>query len=397
MSGRPFTKTIRRRDFIRVAAGTAAAAATSSVLGREAAGALGPGQIRTIAGLASLSAWPLTGIPGPALRAGLGSSITLAARTPGSLLVGTTQSSARPGQEMSLIAQWTDAAGSLLPVGGTGTRGFVSERICIVTATGHALDFHFVGVAAIAIEPGGALLVASVRRPCNGALLRIRPTGTVELIAGGGPAPASVGTRALGAQLSDPSALAVDSQGSIYIAELVGGRVRKLSPSGALTTVAGGSGRDQVRDGPNPTKGSLLAPAGLALDKGGGLYISEARGARVRRLNQSGTIETIAGTGRAGWAGDGGPALRAQLDGPRGLVVGANGVVYVADHANHRIRAVTPDGVITTIAGTGQVGYGGDGSAAKAAALNGPTAVALAGGSLYVADEGNRVVREIGL
>jgi hypothetical protein len=107
--------------------------------------------------------------------------------------------------------------------------------------------------------------------------------------------------------------------------------------------------------------------------------------------------ETIAGTGTAGSTGDGGQARSAQLNSPCGLAIGSSGVVYIADQANRRIRAVASDGTISTVAGSGQVGYAGDGSAARAAALNAPTAIALAGASLYFADEGNRVVREVGV
>lgn len=397
MSGRFPTRKLRRRAFLRAAAGTAAAAATASILHEDAAGALAVGHIRTIAGFASLLAWPLTGIPGPALTAGLGTYVALASRGPGALVVATTQTSARPGQEMSIIAAWTELTGALALLGGTGARGFVGGRSCLLTATGPAMDFHFVYPAAIATEPSGAILVACIRRPCNGALIRIQPTGMVELIAGGGPVPASAGSQAIGAQLIDPSALAVDRQGNIYIAEQGAGRIRKLSASGVFTTVAGGSGRDQVRDGSNPTTGRLLAPAGLALDQSGALYISESGGARVRKVTPSGAIETIAGTGKSGRAGDRGPAQSAELNGPHGLAIGADRVVYIADQANHRIRAVAPNGTISTIAGSGQVGYGGDGSAATLAVLKGPTALALAGSSLYFADQGNRVIREIGI
>lgn len=397
MSGRFAHRGLRRRDLLRAAAGTAAAAATASVLHQEAAGAVAPGQIRTIVGFASLSAWPLTGIPGPALTAGLGTYVALASRGPGTIVVATTQTSARPGQEMSLITVWTELAGTLSLLGGTGPRGFISERSCPLTATGPALDFHFVFPAAIATEPSGALLVACIRRPCNGAVIRIKATGMVELIAGGGPVPTSAGSQAIGAHLSDPSGLAVDPQGNIYIAEQGAGRIRSLSPSGALTTVAGGSGTNQVRDGSNPTTGRLLAPAGLAVDQSGALYISESDGARVRRLTRSGAIETIAGTGKAGRAGDRGPAKSAELNGPQGIAIGANRVIYVADQGNHRIRAVAPNGTISTIAGTGQAGYGGDGAAAALASLKAPTALTLAGASLYFADTGNRVVREIGI
>lgn len=397
MSERFERKALGRRALIRAAAGTAAAAATSNLMRREASAAAQTGQIRTIAGVASLSAWPFTGIPGPALKAGLGPYIALAARLSGTLLVATTQTGARPGHELSLIAVWTGTTGSLTPLAGTGTRGWVTERACTVSAAGPALDFHFVFPAAIATEPSGAILVACVRRPCNGALIRILPTGAVELVVGGGPVPASAGSTAVGAQLADPSAVAVDGNNNIYVAELGAGRVRKIASSGALTTIAGGSGSDPVKDGSTPTSGRLLAPAGLAVDSNGTLYISESRGARVRRLTSTGVIDTIAGTGNPGGVGDGGPAKAAELRGPHGLAIGASGVVYIADQGNHRIRAVAPDGTISTIAGSGQVGYSGDAAAARAAALNAPTSLALSGTSLYIADEGNRVVREVGV
>lgn len=172
--------------------------------------------------------------------------------------------------------------------------------------------------------------------------------------------------------------------------------------SGAITTVAGHGPLGFAGDGGPATAALLADPEGLAADSRGNLYVFDCFNARVRVIKADGTIATIAGTGERGFSGDGGPATSAQLspqcgaNDPAGLAVDGAGDVFIADTGNNRVRMVTPAGVITTVAGTGIAGFGGDGGPATAARLYYPTGLAVDGqGDLYIADAGNQRVRMV--
>ena len=135
---------------------------------------------------------------------------------------------------------------------------------------------------------------------------------------------------------------------------------------------------------------------GVAVDGAGNVYVADYRNHRIRRIDPQGVITTFAGTGKRGYAGDGGPATAAQLSYPWGVAVDGAGNVYVADYGNHRIRRIDPQGVITTFAGTGKRGYAGDGGPATEARFLGPCGLAVDGaGNVYVADRGNHRIRRI--
>ncbi|MBU2008401.1 MAG: hypothetical protein KJ624_00905 [Chloroflexi bacterium] len=165
--------------------------------------------------------------------------------------------------------------------------------------------------------------------------------------------------------------------------------------AGNIVTVAGSP--LPIGDGGPATAAQLSGPVGLALDSGS-LYIADGGNNRVRRVDlATGTITTFAGTGEGGYGGDGGPATAAQLSSPRGLAVDS-GNLYVADSGNNRIRRVDlATGTITTFAGTGEGGHGGDGGPATAAQLSSPRGLALDSGNLYVADSGNNRIRRVNL
>lgn len=149
-------------------------------------------------------------------------------------------------------------------------------------------------------------------------------------------------------------------------------------------------------DGGSATSAWLFDPKALAFDRNGNLYIADTRNNRIRRVSMDGTITTFAGNGLAGSTGDGGAAMDASLSGPEGVVAATDGSIYLSDTGNHRIRVVTPDGVIHAFAGTGHPGFDGDGSAALAAELNAPTGLALdSSGWLYFADTNNNRIRRI--
>jgi len=232
-------------------------------------------------------------------------------------------------------------------------------------------------------------------------VLRMRPDGVVEVVAGtGSSGNGGDGGPALAAQLNSPTGLALGVDGSLYIADSGNHGVRKVSPDGVITTVAGtGVLGDSGDEGPAVNAG-LLYLQDVAMAPDGNLYIATLY--RIRRVAPDGTITTVAGTGTGGHSGDGGPANQARLTMPRHLVLDEHGNLYFTDMNNHVVRRVTPDGIITTVAGsvsplTGpQAGYSGDGGPATAALLDTPTGLALGpDGSLYIADRDNHRIRRI--
>ncbi len=277
----------------------------------------------------------------------------------------------------------------------------------------------------LAVDASGNLYIADSE---NNVVRRVAKGGTITTFAGNG----QVGNGET--QLNSPHAVAVDAAGNVYIADTNNGRVRKVTAAGAGSTLGGS---DQ-----------FFTPTGVASDAAGNVYVADLARNMVRKISTSGAVSNFAGTGNAGFAGDGGPASAALLNSPRAVAVDGAGNVYIADTGNNRIRLVTPNGTITTIAGNGfpgssgdagpalsaQVGavialaadasgnvyftdgtrvrkvlssgfistiagngvagYSGDGGLATAAQLNGPAGVAVdATGTVYVADSGNNAIR----
>ena len=186
----------------------------------------------------------------------------------------------------------------------------------------------------------------------------------------------------------------LDAAGNLYIADANNERVRKVSTSGIITTVAGG-GTGGLGDGGPATQASL-EPYGVAVDSTGNLYIADTDHSRVRKVTLDGIINTIAGTILPGFSGDGGPATSAEIALPRGVAVDSSGNIYISDTFNNRIRKVSTSGIITTFAGNGAGSYSGDGGTAISAGLDQPGNIALdAAGNLYIAatiDQRIRVV-----
>ena len=199
------------------------------------------------------------------------------------------------------------------------------------------------------------------------------------------------GGSALGASLGYPNAVALDSSGTLYIADTNNCRIRKVT-GGTITTVAGNGLCFYTGDGGAATSAGLGDPFGVAVD-GGDLYLTD-RSCRVRKVS-GGTITTVAGNGFCGYSGDGGDATSASLGDPTAVVVVSDGNLYITDQLNCRIRKVS-GGVITTVAGSGTCGFNGDGGAATNARLASPAGIALDGaGNLYVADTGDNRIREV--
>ncbi|MEU1465501.1 NHL repeat-containing protein [Streptomyces sp. NPDC005727] len=223
------------------------------------------------------------------------------------------------------------------------------------------------------------------------------PDGTIITAAGNGEAGFVVdGGPAAGTKLYNPHSVAVDREGNLYIADASNHRVRKVTPSGIITTVAGNGQAGFVSDGGPAVATKLYHPHSVAVDGSGNLYIADYSNHRVRKVTPDGIITTVAGNGQAGFVSDGGPAVATKLNAPIGVAVDGDGNVYIADYGNHRVRKVTPDGIITTVAGNGQAGFVSDGGPAVATKLNYPWGMAVDGdGNLYIADRYNHRVRKV--
>src|ERR1035438_7849247 len=231
--------------------------------------------------------------------------------------------------------------------------------------------------------PYTTLFRSVVRRVANGIISNFAGTGTAGS--------SGDGNAATGAQLSGPQGLAADSAGNLYIADTQNHRVRKVA-NGIISTVAGSGTAGFGGDGSAATSAQLNAPFGVAVDAAGNLYIAEFGNNRVRKVATNGNIGTLAGSGVSGFSGDNGQATSAQLNGPQGVAVDSAGNVYIADTANNRVRMVAPNGVITTVAGTGAAGVSGDGGLAINALVGNPVGLATDSvGNVYIADGSARV------
>ncbi|BAC90642.1 hypothetical protein [Gloeobacter violaceus] len=190
--------------------------------------------------------------------------------------------------------------------------------------------------------------------------------------------------------------IARDRAGNLYIADHNHHRVRRVGTDGRIETIAGTGEADYGGDGGPAKQARFNDPAGVAVDALGNVLVADTYNHRIRTIGPDGTIRTVAGTGQAGYSGDGGPATAARLDFPWGVAVAPDGRILIADTGNNRIRSIGPDGTIRTVAGTGQAGFGGDGGPAVKARLERPQlAVADHRGNLFVADTNNNRVRRI--
>ncbi|WP_461075288.1 NHL repeat-containing protein [Spirosoma flavus] len=196
--------------------------------------------------------------------------------------------------------------------------------------------------------------------------------------------------------IGDAAAVVVDGNGNTYITDGINNRIRRVTPAGTISTIAGNGIQGYGGDGGPATNAKLNHPVKIALDGSGNLYIADSDNHRIRKVTPGGIISTVAGNGSAGFSGDGGTATAAQLYRPFGIAVDNNGNLFIAEYVNHRIRKVTSDGIISTVAGNGNAGYSGDGAAATSAQLKSPYAVAVdENGNLYIADSGNHCIRKV--
>jgi len=223
------------------------------------------------------------------------------------------------------------------------------------------------------------------------------PGYTITTIAGTGVAGfTGDGAAASAAQLNFPNALALSSSGTLYISDLFNNRVRTIGTDGIIKTVAGSGTAGTSGDGGAATAAQMGSPYGVAVDATGSFYVCDALNGVIRKVTSAGTISLLAGTGVRGFAGDGAAATLAQLNLPTGITVDSTGVVYFSDTLNNRIRKIGTDGIISTVVGTGDASFRGDGGQATSAAINHPEGVTLDSvGNLYIADTYNHRIRKV--
>lgn len=273
--------------------------------------------------------------------------------------------------------------GQLLVVAGNGTQGFAGDG-------GPATAAELNAPQAIAIDAAGSLYIADtgndrIRIVQAGVMSTFVGNGTRGFSGDNGPATA--------AALRHPSALAISPSGDLLLADTGNQRVRRIS-GGIIATIAGNGVQGFAGDGAAATSAELDSPEGLAAAADGRIFIADAHNQRIRVVSSAGTLTTMAGTGTAGFSGDGGPATQARLNLPRGLALTSAGGLIFADSNNQRLRVIDAQGNISTLAGSGTQGYSPDATPAATAALNNPRFVAISSFANPVfADTANRLAR----
>lgn len=288
-------------------------------------------------------------------------------------------------------------SGRVRVVAGTGVAGYGGDG-------GPATRALLNEPTGLFFDPEGNLLVADHR---NGCIRRIDTSGVIDRIAGrcGHEGFAGDGGPALEARLDDPMGILEDAQGNLFISDEQNHRVREVTTDGIIHTVAGGGTHPVAGapDGIHATRLTLRHPSYLALSPSGALVFSDFWANVVMRVDNEGRAWHVAGTGEAGFTGDGGPAVKAALDFPTGVAFGPHGELYVSQtdfadpSTNNRIRMVDANGIITTVVGDGAAGYTGDGGLALDAQIAAPSGLGVDHrGRLVIADQGNNVVRRVG-
>ena len=285
------------------------------------------------------------------------------------------------------IISRVDTLGNMTRFAGTGESGFSGDK-------GKATEAQLKTPAGLTFDKKGNLYIADRN---NHRIRKVDTRGIITTVAGNGTAGFSGdGGKATQAQLNLPSGVAVDDKGNIYISDRSNNRVRVVDNKGTITTFAGNGGDGYSGDSGPATKAQLSKPFGLALDKKGNLYIADRENNRVRKVNPQGIITTVAGDGGFFFMGDNGPSYRASIAGPTGIVVDKNGILYIADRNNNRIRSVDTQGMIRTVAGTGQQDYNGESEIARDTNLYLPFGMALdQDGKILIIDRSHYRIRRI--
>ncbi len=280
-----------------------------------------------------------------------------------------------------------DTTGIITTVAGTGEEGYSGDG-------GLATDARLAYPEDVALDSSGNLYIADRG---NLRVRRMDTNGIITTVAGTGERGyGGDGGLTTEARLNSTSGVAVDPSGNLYLADSNNDRVRKVGTNGIITTVAGTGVREYSGDGGLATDARIAYPTSVAVDPAGNLYIADFMNNRVRKVGTNGIITTVAGTGVEGYSGDGGPATEAKLSYLGGVAVDASDNLYIADYSNYRVRKVDTNGIITTVAGTGEPGYSGDGGPATEAKLCGVADVTVdASYNLYTANPGVKCIRKV--
>jgi hypothetical protein len=330
------------------------------------------GIITTVAGNGSTN---YSGDGGPAINAQLGNAFVnftfgVAVDGAGNLFIADTSNNR---------IRKVSSSGIITTVAGNGSQGFSGDG-------GPAIDAQLAGPNSVAVDGAGNLFITDFY---DNRIRKVSSSGIITTVAADDAGPADI-------QLAGPHGIAVDSAGNVFIAEPYNNRIRKASSDGTVTTVAGNGTYGFSGDGGPAINAQLQGPNGVTVDSAGNLFIVDGYSARIRKVSSSGIITTVAGNGFNGYSGDGAPATSAHLWVPQGVAVDSAGDLFIADGYNNRIREVSPSGIITTVAGNGSPGYSGDGGPATNAKLTFPGGVAVDGaGNVYFADPANHAIRRL--
>ena len=279
--------------------------------------------------------------------------------------------------------------GIINTVAGNGTSDYSGD--------GGAATNAGISASGVVVDATGNLFIADLD---SNRIRKVGTNGIINTVAGNGTNGYSGdGGAAINAKLNQPWGVAVDGTGNLFIADSGNNRIRKVDINGIITTVAGNGTGDYFGDGGAATNAELYNPVGAAVDATGNLFIADDGNGRIRKVGIKGIIATVAGSGSGDYLGDGGAATNAGI-GASGVVVDATGNLFIADSENNRIRKVDSHGIITTVAGIGNVyivgTFSGDGGAATNAELYNPVGVAVDGtGNLFIADQDNQRIRKV--
>ena len=281
-------------------------------------------------------------------------------------------------------ARKVNTSGTISTLAGNGLTGSTGDG-------GLAISAEFIGVSGTCVDKAGNIYIGDIN---NSKIRKINSAGLINTFAGNGSTGFSGdGGPASGALLNSPYGLAIDDTGNIFVSDELNYRVRKITPAGIISTVAGNGTGGYSGDGGSATA-AQITPTGIAVDHAGNVFI--ATNNRIRKISSAGIITTVAGNGIAGYSGDGGSATAAKLNQPVGIATDGLGNLYISDQYNYRIRKVNTSGIITTIAGNGTAGFMGDGGPATAAEINQPLGLCLdPSANIYFSDYANHKIRKI--
>lgn len=333
---------------------------------------------QTITTVAGTGGHGYSGDGGPASSAQLNHPFGIALDTAGNLFI---------ADRFNNCIRKVNAAGIISTFAGTGAAGYNGDGIA---ATAAQLN-NATGVFA---DKVGNLYIAD---RSNNRIRKVDNSGIITTVAGNGAAAfTGDGGAATNAALNSPRKVVADTLGNLYIADQANNRIRKVSATGIISAVAGVASAGYNGDGIAATNAQLNGPYDVAVDRLGNVYVADVDNYRIRKIDLSGVITTVVGSGVQGFSGDAGQATAARLNEANGIAIDNYGGIFIADGWNERIRYVQPSGFINTLAGTGATGFNGDGIPATMAMLNNPYHVTLnRNGELFVADYDNSRIRKI--